>query len=226
MTSNQINYQRNVEQARTNRANEGLRGAELAETNRHNVVGENETHRHNVADEGIRTQSNYITAGHYSNQDAIAASRLAQDLQIAQGQLGLGYANLQELARNNAANLAELSRHNQAQEGNAFEQLIQRALSSNNLGGYLYYLSQGRTLSDLSKALGVDVPSSVSNILEWYSNYDQPSVGAGLAGLTGSSGTSGASRTTRSGGMTSSEILDALGYTPNTSSWYATWIGG
>lgn len=71
MTWNQINYQRNVETERSNRAGEEQKKAELAETVRHNQKSEDT--------EWFKAQS---TDQHYQRSDAVAA-RNAQTQQSA-----------------------------------------------------------------------------------------------------------------------------------------------
>lgn len=126
MTRNQIEYWRNVEIERSNRANEKETNrsnvAREAETNRHNVVTEKEVNRHNLMTELLTSQANAELAKHYERQDSLGAQNLElQTNQLAEtvrsnlaneqirrdstalgyAQLGLGYAQLGETVTHN-----------------------------------------------------------------------------------------------------------------------------
>lgn len=87
MTNNQIQYQRNLETERTNRANEVLRRRELSETNRHNFQTE-----------------------------GLGRSQLAETIRNNTNMARIGWYNAAENARSNKAREQELSRHNMATE--------------------------------------------------------------------------------------------------------------
>lgn len=91
MTNNQIQYQRNLETERANRAQEALGRDTMLEAARHNKVSENETgrhnratevetSRHNVKDENLRSAQNATLNAHYNRADDIAASGLAETI--------------------------------------------------------------------------------------------------------------------------------------------------
>lgn len=112
MTSDQIQYWRNVEQQRSNLAQE-------RETNRANLAREQETYRHNVAqiaeakraanlNARITQYGQAITNQHYSRQDAQSARKLASDRDIA----------LKQLAESKRASIArEYEQHRSAVVG-------------------------------------------------------------------------------------------------------------
>lgn len=87
MTNNQIQYQRNLETERTNRANESLRRRELSEANRHN----------------------YQTEG-------LGRSQLAETIRNNTNMANIGWYNAAENARSNKARELEMTRHNTATE--------------------------------------------------------------------------------------------------------------
>lgn len=87
MTNNQIQYQRNLETERTNRANEILRWREASETSRHN----------------FQTES-------------LGRSQLAETIRNNTNMANIGWYNAAENARSNKAREQEMSRHNMATE--------------------------------------------------------------------------------------------------------------
>ena len=130
MTKNQIDYANYKE---TKRNNEAV----LAETNRHNIAGEQfnianlaETNRHNKAQEGLG----------YGN--------LAETSRHNKAQEHIGYGNLAETSRHNVAGeridlskLAETQRHNKATESQASAELSEviraNKARESNLAGQL-----------------------------------------------------------------------------------------
>lgn len=107
MTKNQIEYQKHLEQTRaniareseTNRANlagEQLRGQELAETSRHNVVTEGETERSNRTKEAEAQRSNLAKEAETYRKNTASEA-------IAKQQVALGYSTLAETESHNAA---------------------------------------------------------------------------------------------------------------------------
>lgn len=100
MTSNQLNYQRNLEYARTNRASE-------FETNRSNLAKEQENYRSNTARE-TETYRNNVAELEENRRAAIARQQEIDRSNRASEALGwsnvnLGYANLAEKAKNDRA---------------------------------------------------------------------------------------------------------------------------
>nr|AVD54045.1 ORF1 [Macaque picobirnavirus 12] len=87
MTNNQIQYQRNLETERTNRANELLRRRELSENARHN----------------------YQTEG-------LGRSQLAETIRNNTNMANISWYNAAENARSNKAREQEMARHNTATE--------------------------------------------------------------------------------------------------------------
>lgn len=87
MTNNQIQYQRNLETERANRAMEGLRRRELSETNRHN----------------FQTES-------------LGRSQLAETIRNNTNMANISWYNAAENARSNKAREQEMTRHNTATE--------------------------------------------------------------------------------------------------------------
>lgn len=120
MTRNQIEFWKNEEQKRSNRAQEG-------ETARHNVVTEQETRRHNVTTEGETERSNRAREG-------IDLSKLAETSRhnkVTEGETtrhnvateNLDLSKLAETTRHNrqteyltGADIGERARHNMASE--------------------------------------------------------------------------------------------------------------
>lgn len=105
MTRNQIDYQKHVEQARSNRVNEketeranrareSQLERELAETQRSNQARETETHRSNVAKETETNRSNIVS------ERETARSNLAKELETNR-------ANLAKETEANRSNLAQ-----------------------------------------------------------------------------------------------------------------------
>lgn len=80
MTRNQIEYQRNLETQRTNRAIEGLRGAELAETIQHNRKTESELGRHNLASETLDHFKATSLDAHYKRMDDAQLQQIAETI--------------------------------------------------------------------------------------------------------------------------------------------------
>lgn len=82
MTRNQIEYQRNLETERSNRAeeleNQRHNKVTEGETGRHNVATEGESNRHNVADETIRQFVASSTNAHYERMDQTEIDKLAE----------------------------------------------------------------------------------------------------------------------------------------------------
>lgn len=160
MTANQINYQKNVEQRRTNIANELLRGSELAETTRHNKRTEDYTERH------------------YDAQDALGFMKFGEDQrhnlaseQLGQGNLQLGYGNL-ALGQANLglgySQLAELIRHNQSNESISQDSNLVKALASGKLPGYLYAATDARFWDRVGSTSDA-AQSKLAELLDGYS---------------------------------------------------------
>lgn len=119
MTTNQLQYWRNVETKRSNLANENetqrhnrvgeaISANTLVETKRHNLATEKETNRSNVANEGIKQRQNSTalyqaqeTARHNRAQEQNDLLKLASNERIAQANRKLGYAQLSETTRHN-----------------------------------------------------------------------------------------------------------------------------
>lgn len=115
MTANQIAYQRNLETARSNRANEvetkrhnladeGLGIKSLSESQRHNRATESETNRSNLAREMETTRSNLA-------KEALTSS-------YNRAMIAQGWSSIQETARANQAREWETNRANTARETN------------------------------------------------------------------------------------------------------------
>lgn len=113
MTKNQIDYQRNVETSRANRATESLREAELGETRRSNQARETETQRANVAKETETHRSNianeFLTA---SRDSESARANRAREFETHRSNL----ANEVETRRSHVANELEAERSHLASE--------------------------------------------------------------------------------------------------------------
>lgn len=87
MTKNQIDYQRHLEERRSNLASEFLRNQELQETARSNrekerqgVVSLGETERSHRATEGLQRYATDTQSAHYTRADSVSASKLAEDM--------------------------------------------------------------------------------------------------------------------------------------------------
>lgn len=140
MTANQINYWKNVETERANRALEDHNARSLRETGRHNLVSENqnwanlaelgrhnrsveaETGRHNLISEGHDYMSSlgsyYRGLGSKTSADA-AMSNANTNAAKASWDYSISSQSLQQRKReiNNAiSQLEELRRHNTASE--------------------------------------------------------------------------------------------------------------
>lgn len=129
MTNNQIQYQRNLEQERTNRVNEQYRGKEYqmalerglrqdTETERHNQQVEAESARHNSADEQLRAHANQI-----------ASTRSDRDYALGQSQLAETMRSNAERERLQSALQAETRRANLQRE-NLTQQQVQESIRS------------------------------------------------------------------------------------------------
>lgn len=99
MTNNQINYQRQVEEARHNVASE-------AETSRHNVMTEGETQRHDVATESETNRHNVSvemeTSRHNIQEEGIGWANARANQAKAQASMASASAALQNAAVNAA----------------------------------------------------------------------------------------------------------------------------
>lgn len=111
MTQNQINYQKLLEDQRSNLANEELTRNRDAETARSNVARETETHRSNLARELETNRSNL------ANEAETNRSNLARELETNRHNL----ATESETARSNRANEAIGNRNAATAERNAAE---------------------------------------------------------------------------------------------------------
>lgn len=144
MTANQIAYQRQKEEGRsnlvreaeTNRsnlANEAQRRAELAEAQRHNVISEAETQRANQAREQEANRSNLAkeleTNRHNLNDEQIRASQVGANLQ-------LGYATLGETSRANQAQ--EQLKHTIADADRASRERVAAQTNANQFRQTIY----------------------------------------------------------------------------------------
>lgn len=195
MTANQINYQRNVENRRSNLANEALTAARdrvnadlgyknLAELGRHNLAAEKETNRSNLANEEIRRQYNYITQTHYDRSDSIQISKLAADVvnQALNRQESIRHnvSTEQETKRHNVAVERETGRSNVAQEGlgkdrvelgyvqnstGALTKANPYAGSAYAVGRDLGYLASNHIDSNQVSALGQSLSNNVKKLM-------------------------------------------------------------
>lgn len=102
MTKNQIDYWRLEEDKRHNRATE-------RETNRANVEREVEQARTNLANEGIKATANMINSRHYQNQDALTrdANAIKRESNVLTRQIE---SERQELTKSQILTNAEIAR--------------------------------------------------------------------------------------------------------------------
>lgn len=115
MTNNQINYWKNVETERHNRAleqqglldlqirREGntIAARQVAETQRSNLAREAETNRSNLAKESNELLRTNETIRSNLVHEGLTAQRNANDYTVGMAQVGLGYSQLSETNRHN-----------------------------------------------------------------------------------------------------------------------------
>lgn len=130
MTNNQIQYQRNLEQQRSNRKSEQLTEArdrahilltsrQLAEGERSNLARELETNRHNLATEQLQQYSTQMGISQRDREITLGESRLAADIEHNSEARA-------ETHRSNKAREGETSRANRAKESQLAQDLNQR----------------------------------------------------------------------------------------------------
>ena len=112
MTQNQLKFFQLQEDKRHNVEAESVARAQLAESNRHNVVLEDETKRNNQAQEAIQQQANVINSNHYSRMDAEASRHNLATESIQKQQADTQAKQATEAARHNVAVEKEAKRHN------------------------------------------------------------------------------------------------------------------
>lgn len=112
MTSDQVNYWKNVEQARANRESERLRALELAENKRANTAREQENYRSNLARESENEKSrlaNYAVNARNAATNERNAFISSERQRVEEGNLARVYSL-------NTSTLAETQRANEARE--------------------------------------------------------------------------------------------------------------
>lgn len=123
MTNNQVQYQRNLETERANRAQEALRDREIEATKAHYERSDRETERANFAREGEAVRHNVQDELLRGEQIAVQREFNTGQLQLRGSELDTRRSELAETIRKNMAseslqqtNLDEQGRHNKESE--------------------------------------------------------------------------------------------------------------
>lgn len=207
MTALQLQYWRDKEQARTNKATEEERRrsnlANEAELNRSNMAREEETNRHNVATEILGTkQYEELVRSNKAREAETNRSNLAHEAQAAK-QLQLGYANLDYQYANlahqqsqlayNYSSLQEIAKHNRATEMISSNQLAETIRSDEARENQA---NVDNVTTNLQKTYALEETRKHNRAVEANQKYQTATgflstlVGAGVRLLTGKGGKS------------------------------------